>query len=143
MTSFGDGFRRNRPPRPPEQHNAVISLLSLHPSLQPRLLCGYLCLNCDRRMNQKRAVGVWSGVRSGVAHRLVSPLVSPGNVRWVMPSRYATVLWLWSIQHFSIGSQSTDGRGACQQVGRQGTHCVFFPPSLQSRKPIKDGHAKS
>jgi len=52
----------NGPSRPLERHGAIISLLSLRPSLQPWVLDGYLDLNCDRGMNQKRAFGVrWSG----------------------------------------------------------------------------------
>ena len=71
MTSFGDGFRRNRPPRPPEQRNIIISPPSLHPSLQPWVLCGYLYLDCDRGMNQERVFSVrtvewvWFGVACG------------------------------------------------------------------------------
>jgi hypothetical protein len=84
MTPFGDGFRRNGPSMPFEQHNTIISLLSLRPSLQPWVLCGYLHPNYDRGMNQKRAfclrvVRVGYGSVLPIGSLVLS--VRPGNMR--------------------------------------------------------------
>ena len=80
---LGDGFQKwnDGPSRPlwnsTNETEPFHSLALLHPSFHPRVLCGYLDLNRDRRMNRKCAAGVrWSAHVVGIIKWRVGPVGS-------------------------------------------------------------------